>query len=99
MAWNLLKQLRNEESLDVRRRRFFKLGKIVAVGFLAGGILAAAQTYCAVRAGTVWRDYRGEPISTEAMYDQCLIFLGVSALGLALLLLFMKWSRRYENRQ
>ncbi len=66
----------------------------MAVGFLAGGILGAAQTYWAVHTGTVWRDYRAEPIGDEAMHDQCLVFLGMSVLGLVLLLPFMKSSRR-----
>jgi len=54
MAWNLLKMLRDEYPLEVRRRWFVRLARGT---FFVIGILGAAQTYWAVRTGAVWRDY------------------------------------------
>jgi hypothetical protein len=95
MGWNLLKQLRGEETIEVRRTRFFRLGKLVATGFLVGGLIGGTQTYWAVRSGEVWRDAQGEVISESAMFEQCAVFFGFAAFGLVLFVVLRKWSQRY----
>jgi hypothetical protein len=52
MVWNLLRQLRVEDSYETRRRRFFVAAKRTSLAFVVGGLVGATETLWAVRYGS-----------------------------------------------
>jgi hypothetical protein len=81
MAWNLLRQLRVEDSYETRRRRFFATARAVSVGFGVMGLLGAAQIQWSLWRGIAWHDAHGAVISRPAMWEGTLMFVGAAVLG------------------
>jgi len=94
MAWNLLRTLRNEDSYETRRDRFFEKLKKVGVLWVILGLLGAGETAWSLWSGIPWHGARGAVISRGEMWTGVWVFLGAVLIGSLLVWIAKRASRR-----
>jgi hypothetical protein len=91
----LRKRLREDLSLEERRRGFARIVTVVLWLFAIGSTLAAVQVGRALWSGKVWVNFRGHVISAAEMWRELVFFLVVAIVCAPLA---WYWSRFWRRR-
>jgi hypothetical protein len=90
----VFKQLRGEVSVEENRHQYAQAARRTGMGFFAIGLAGAVETGWALHHGAKWINAHGEVTSPHDLIVQCAAFGAAAIVGLVLILVVRKASRR-----